>query len=54
MFEVMLQEVCEICQWSVEQESGKQEGEKQEGEEQEGEERRERWTPKLIKQVDIA
>jgi len=36
----MLQEVCEICQWSVEQEG-------------EGEDGRKKWTPKLIKQVDF-
>jgi len=40
VFELMLQEVCEICQWSVEQEG-------------EGEDGRKKWTPKLIKQVDI-
>jgi len=34
----MLQEVCEICQWSVEQEG-------------EGEDGRKKWTPKLIKQI---
>ena len=40
VFELMLQEVREICQWSVEQE-----GESEDG--------RKKWTPKLIKQVDI-
>jgi len=38
VFELMLQEVCEICQWSVEQEG-------------EGEDGRKKWTPKLIKQI---